>query len=853
MKPKSFRLSPDIIPVNYELFFDVDMEAFVFAGRETINLQIKKPVKEIVLHAADMNIGKVSLSIGKKTLKPQIKFQAGSEKLVLKFGEPVKGGANLTILFSAVLNDNLLGFHRNKYAVARSTEGTSDRLDGKEKYLATTQFEAPYARRAFPCFDEPEMKATFDVTMRIGKKLQALSNMPVKKETKEGSSKTIEFQRTPKMSTYLLYMGVGEFEFLEDRLGKTLIRLVTTRGKKNQAKFAMEMTKKSLAYFEKYSGIPYPLPKLDMIALPDFAAGAMENWGAVTFREIYLLFDPKKTSVVMKKRIAMIIAHELWHQWSGNLVTMKWWNDLWLNESFATYMAYKAVDSAFPEWKLWENFIESETDRAFDEDSLKSTHPIEVEVSDVHQIEEIFDAISYSKGGSVLRMLDNYLGEEIFRKGVSSYLNAHQYGNAASQDLWNHLERASKKPIKKMATSWVNQAGYPLVEAALSSKLSLQQRRFVFGNDGADAVWMIPLIIKTDEKVVAELLNRKAGEINIGNPQWFKANYGQAGFYRVRYSQEDLSKLKAIVSAKAIDAIDRWGIQNDLYKLCRNGEITVDAYLDFIDAYNSEDSYIVLSSVYGSMRGIHFLLAHEKFWSNVWPKFKSLYTQTFQRILEALGWDTKSGEDQKETLLRELAIRYLGFSEDPAVLKVVAEKFEAYSKGQSIDPNIRAAVFSITAAQGDEKIYSRMQELYLKTQVLEEKRALLIAMGQFRDPKIIGNFLDFSLTDKVRVQDIIISISSVAGNPYSRGMLPGWAEKNWKKLESYKKSGKIFIAMLESLISSHVRKEDEEQLRKFFAKRSLEYKMTLDRSFERVQRNISWREKNADILARYFK
>ncbi len=839
---KSFRLSTDIVPVNYDLFFEVDMETFNFIGKETIGIEISRPSSEIVLHATDMKIGDVVLFFNNKKLKPKVRFENDKERLTLTFNEKIKGPAKLQIKFSAKLNDNLLGFHRNKYV-----------KDGKEKYLATTQFEAPYARRAFPCFDEPELKATFDVTLKISKNLQAISNMPIKKETIDGSKRIITFQRTPRMSTYLLYMGVGEFEFLEDRLGKISIRIVTMLGKKNQARFALDMTKKCLQYFEKYSGIPYPLPKLDMIALPDFASGAMENWGAVTFRELYLLFDPKMTSVAVKKRIAMIIAHELWHQWSGNLVTMRWWNDLWLNESFATYMAYKAVDHFFPEWKVWEDFINSETDHAFDEDSLKTTHPIEVEVKDPHQIEEIFDAISYSKGGSVLRMLESYLGEETFRKGISSYLSAYKYGNATSQDLWNHLARASKKPIKDVAASWVNQAGYPIVEAMMNyNKLVLQQRRFVF-NYKDKTTWMIPLIIKTNDKQIIELLGKAKKEIPLA-ADWFKINYGQTGFYRVKYPEDNLAKLENLVSRNILDPSDRWGVQNDLFKLCRNGEITLDRYLDFIKAYSREDSYLVLSSIYSSMRSIYFAFSMENFWKGVWPKFKNIQKENSKEILNKLGWAPRSGEIQKDTLLRELAIRYLGFAEDPEVLRTVEEKFNGYLKNLvELHPDIKSPIFLITAARGNEKVYGKMLDLYLKTQIPEEKRALLMALGQFKDPKLIERFLELSLTDKVRRQDIVIVVASVAANPHSREVLFKWVKKNWKKLESYKKSGRIFLHVIEYFISSYVTKDDENQLRKFFKSHPVHYKMTVSRSFERLRRRVTWREKNKKILAKYFR
>lgn len=836
---ETFKLPIGIHPINYNLFFEVDSDNFKFFGKEEIELEVKKPTSEIILNAVDLDINDVHLSYKKKSLKPKIKLE--NEKLRLKFNEPIKGLAKLTIEFTGKLTDTLLGFYRSKYT-----------LKGKEKYLATTQFEAPYARRAFPCFDEPEYKATFDVTMKISKNLKAISNMPIKEQRTEGSKKVIKFHRTPKMSTYLLYLGVGDFEFLEDKLGKTLIRIATVPGKKNQGRFALELAKKFLSYFQEYSKVPYPLPKLDLIALPDFIVGAMENWGAITFREIYLLFDPKMTSTAVKKRIAMIIAHEIWHQWSGDLVTMRWWNDLWLNESFATFMAYKAVDHFFPEWDMWEDFISDETERALEDDSIKATHPIEVEVKDPHQIEELFDAISYSKGGSILRMLEGYLGEETFRNGVSKYLSDNKYGNATSKDLWNSLSRVSNKPIKKIAGNWIMQSGYPLIEAETENdSLMLKQKRFVF--DHTDSTqWQTPLVIKTDDNLIVELLDKTKKEITLGKTEWFKINYGQTGFYRVKYPDGDFSKFRFLISSKVLPPLDRWGLQNDAFELSVNGEFQLDKYLDFIRSYYNEDNYLVLNSIYQNMRNIYFVYSQEDFWSSIWQKFREYHKDTFKKILSKLGWEPKKDESQRDALLRELAIKYLAFAEDTDVLQKGIEKFESYLKKKELHPDVKSPIFYMVAANGDEKIYGKLLELYSKTKSPEEKRILLIALGQFRNVDILKKVLDFSLTSKVRTQDLVIVFSSVASNPHSRSALLPWFKNNWKKLQPLEKSGQLFIRILEMLIGSYVSRDKENELRQFFSTHPVKYKMTLNRAFEKTRRNISWLERNKAVLNNYF-
>lgn len=833
---KNFKLSGHIRPTNYSLFFDVDNESFEFIGKEEIGIEFLKPVTEIVLNAVDLKISNVVLIQGGMKIKPKIKL-GNHERIALKFAKAVQGSAKLLLEFGGKLNDNLLGFYRSKYM-----------HNGKEKYMATTQFEAPYARRAFPCFDEPQLKATFEVSLKIDKGLRAVSNMPIKEEVEEGDKKTVKFQRTPKMSTYLLYIGIGEFEFLEDKLDEISIRIATTPGKKEQCSFALGITKKFLSYFQEYSGIAYPLPKLDLIALPDFIVGAMENWGAITFRELYLLFDKKTTSTATKKRMAMIIAHELWHQWSGDLVTMRWWNDLWLNESFATLMAYKAVDHFFPEWNIWEDFIRAETERALDDDSLRTTHPIEVKIKNPHEIEEIFDAISYSKGGSILRMLESYLGEETFRKGVGRYLSEYKYANATSEDLWNSLAGVSNKPIKEIMVSWIGQAGYPLVEVSLNKILSLRQKRFVFGKH-SDAKWIIPLVIKINNKFLTELLAKTKKSIILEKkPEVVKVNYGQSGFYRAAYDAKNLAALKRRISEKSLPALDRWGIQNDSFKISLNGN-SLREYLDLLKYYQNEDKYLVLSSINSAIHNINSV-----FYDGLpmRPKFKNHVKEPFRKALNKLRWEPRENEPQEDALLRELSIFYLAFVEEPGVIKIGLEKFDAYSKGHELHPDIKSAVCYIAAANGDRSAYEKILRLYLKTQSPEEKRILLASLGHFRNPDILKEALDFSLSDKVRKQDMAIVFSSAAANPLSRSVLFEWTKKKWKRLETYKKSGQIFLIILESLITAYASKDMEKELKKFFAAHPVKYRMTLNRAFEKMKRSISFKKKNKAVMKRYF-
>jgi tricorn protease interacting factor F2/3 len=371
-----------VSPIHYELEFEPNFSNFTFLGKERVQIEFKKQTRSFSLNAAELKIKTCHLEQDGKKVKATSRLDAKNEELTITTQKPLKGKAILLIDFSGILNDRLLGFYRSQYTVGNKT-----------KYLATTQFEAADARRAFPCWDEPAAKATFDISLIVEPKYHAISNMPEISKKRVGKKNHHKFATTPIMSTYLIYLGVGEFEFLKGRTGNVDVRVITTKGNKSKGKYALDLGKKLLSSYEKYFGIKYPLPKLDLIAIPDFAAGAMENWGAITFRETILLYDPKTSSTKTKQFIAEVVSHEIAHQWFGNLVTMTWWNDLWLNESFATFMATKFVDKFYPEWDLWNQFIEDAMNTAMNLDSLKSSHPIDVKVNKPSEIREIFDAI----------------------------------------------------------------------------------------------------------------------------------------------------------------------------------------------------------------------------------------------------------------------------------------------------------------------------------------------------------------------------------------------------------------------------------------------------------------------------
>lgn len=523
--------------------------------------------------------------------------------------------------FTGCLNDKMAGFYRSKYIV-----------NGEERWMATTQFESCDARRAFPCWDEPALKSRFKVTLIIPDHLQALSNMPIiSKKPIENENKIIySFDETPIMSTYLLAFIVGEFDFVEDKTKEGVdVRVYTPLGKSDQGKFALEMAKKTLSFYTEYFGIEYPLPKSDMIAIADFSSGAMENWGLITYRETALLIDEKKSSLSNKQRVAYVVAHELAHQWFGNLVTMEWWKELWLNEGFATWVGNLAVHHFFPHWDIWTSFCSDYYDRARGLDSMLTTHPIEVEVYNTDEIDEIFDLISYCKGASIIRMIATYLGEENFKNGLNIYLNRHKYANATTDDLWNSLSEASNKNVKSFMDNWIKKSGLPILFVSQDKEnpniLSISQERFLSsGNkptDEQNSIWNCSIGILTsknqNEPIFIEL-NEKQQTFtlkldNLDANDWIKLNCGHSGFFFVHYDQKMLDNLVVPLKDKKLCELDRIGLLSDSFRLTKAGQLKTSQLLQLLEACKDEQSYTVLSEISSNLRAIHHLYQNDDF------------------------------------------------------------------------------------------------------------------------------------------------------------------------------------------------------------------------------------------------
>ena len=848
-------------PSKYRIKLQPDLKNFTFDGEQSVDLLILEATSTIVLNSIDLEISNTTLHANGTTLTSKsVTIDKDAETATLDFGETIQpGDARLEMVFTGGLNDKLMGFYRSEY--------TSQ--DGETRYLATTQFEPTDARRAFPCWDEPAKKATFEVTLVFSDEYQAVSNTPVVEEAVPGPGlKSVRFAETPIMSTYLLVFIVGNLTFIEERAaGGTTVGVWTTPGKEDQASFALDTSVKLLSYFNEYFGIPYPLPKLDHIAIPDFAAGAMENWGAVTYRETALLVDPDNSSAGTRQRVAEVIAHEMAHMWFGDLVTMEWWDDLWLNESFASWMGNKAVDWLFPEWEMWTQFVNMDTNRALSLDGLKNSHPIEQAVKNPAEVSQLFDAISYSKGASVIRMLENFLGEESFRKGLNRYLSSHMYDNARTEDLWSALETESGRPVTAIMDSWVKQMGYPVLQVESDrtggqTTLSVTQERFVYdrllGDTGPDSdsdneVWRVPVSASQGrEESTVTVMDGRQTQIDVpgSSDGWVKLNPLQTGFFRVNYSTEDWQRLVPAIESLELHATDRLGVQNDAYALSRAGLLPVTQFLSLAQAYKNEGDASVWSDLASNLRDIEQLISDEA----IHPAYQGFAREIFGPAARKIGWEPKSGEGHLDALLRSTVLSQAGSYHDPDVTAQASERFQKYLQDrETLAPNLRGVVFALAAQSGGKDVYDQIWGLEGETDLAEEKIRLLMSLTRFQRPELLNSTLADSLSAKVRSQDSITLVAGVAANPKGRDLAWEFVKDNWAEFDRRYGGGGFGLMRLVSICSHFNSQEKADEVDSFFAEHPAPAaERTIRQALERVRLNIKWLEQNRQELTDWF-
>ena len=766
----------EVKPIHYKLHLAPDFKQFRFEGCTDMTLEAAGPVGEIALNAFRLAIWSCQVRIEEAFRECRYSLDPKDEVLKILLPQEMTGRIDLRIEYIGEINDRMAGFYRSTYKVG-----------SEEKYIAVTQFEESDARRAFPCFDHPESKATFDVGMTIDQGLTAISNGPIVAETPlDDGRKRVSFEQTPKMSTYLLFFGVGDFEFIEEP-GEVLVRVATMPGMTKYAQPGLEFGRKSLEFSESYYGIAYPLSKMDLIAVPDFAFGAMENWGAITFRENLLLHYPGITSKAGEERIYEVIAHEIAHQWFGNLVTPSDWKYLWLNESFATYFGYGVVDHYYPDWDVWPQFLHGQTGSALDRDALQETFPIEIPGGEHVVINASTVPIIYSKGASIMRQVLGYIGEDCFQEGLRKYLRQHEYACASSHHLWEAFEAASSKPVMKMMRSWIEQPGFPIVAARREGRqLLLQQERFTYLSGEYDEEWLIPLSIRlffSDGRVetMNELMEGKTKTIEIDeHAVAYKLNAEQTGFYRVRYLEEaNLTTLGQRVSDRSLEALDRWGLENDLYAMVRRGDVTPREYLRFLSFYADEDAYLPLTSIAGHLHHL-YLISKDATRDQIASIGKSL----FERVLSQIGLDPKSDEKHTTSMLREQLIGQSVLYGSSEVVEFAGEKFASLMKGVVVHPDILKSVMQVGAMKGGQNAFDWLTAKTEDTDSEHERMNILIALGGFQDRALIEATQQYVL-EKVPDRNKFIPIGALAMNPDAIPLMWEWFGSNLERLEKF--------------------------------------------------------------------
>ncbi len=755
----------EALPINYKLSLTPDLQSFRFSGRVDILWKAPEPVTAVGLNVLELALWDCRVRVAGRTYDCPFTVTPAEEWVQVTLPEALSGEFVLSLRFEGRINDQMAGFYRSRYGAIE-----------EPRFMAVTQFQESAARMAFPCLDHPAHKATFDLELIVDRDLQVISNQSVAAETQLADGrKAVAFKTTPKMSTYLLFFGVGEFEFIEDGRDP-LVRVATPPGLSRYGRFGLEFGRKALTYCQDYYGIDYPLSKMDLIAVPDFAFGAMENWGAITFRENLLLFFPEITSRSAAERICEVTAHEIVHQWFGNLVTPVDWKYLWLNESFATYFGYGVVDHYYPDWDIWEQFVAGQTETALARDALQETFAIEIPGGAHVVINAGTAPIIYSKGGSILRQIHGFIGDRHFRDGLRQYLRAHAYGCAASHHLWEALEAVSRQPVTRIMQSWIEQPGYPLVEVTRDgADLILRQRRFTHLPLESRQFWLVPVTIGVyDEsgslREVSVLLEGPETRVAIGaQARCYKVNLGQRGFYRVCYRDgANLAALGARAHAGELDAMDRWGLQNDVYALVCSGIGRLDDYLDFIRHYRDETGFLPLSSIAANLNHAYLVCP-----SPLRERVADLGCALFEKALDTIGLAPQEDEPHTRSLLRDqilwFAVRY-GSQKCAAFAR---ERFDELMAGKPVHPDICRSVMQAGAFSGAESVLQWFLERFKTTESEHDRMNVLSALGCLPRRELIERALDFVMAEVPgRIQ--FIPIAAMAANPAALPMMWDW-------------------------------------------------------------------------------
>jgi aminopeptidase N/puromycin-sensitive aminopeptidase len=797
------RLPNTVHPESYTLTLAPDLNAATFTGVETIDVTVKEPVSTITLNAAEIAFQSVTVTAGGKEQKATVSLDNEKEQAAFTFPEKLPvGKATLSIAYTGILNGQLRGFYLSKTA---------------RRNYAVSQFESTDARRAYPSFDEPAFKATYDVSLIVDAADTAISNGPIVSDTPgpAAGKHTLHFATTPKMSTYLVAFLVGDFQCTSGEQDGVTIRVCSTPDKVALTPYGVDIAKYVLHYYNDYFGIPYPLKKLDLIALPDFEAGAMENFGAITYRETALLIDPKTASDGAKKEVALVIAHEMAHQWFGDLVTMQWWNNVWLNEGFATWMENKPVAAMHPEWDIPE-VVAADEDSTLNLDAQPTTRAIRAKADTRDEIEQMFDGISYGKAGAVLLGVENYVGPETFRKGVHNYLAAHLYSNATAEDFWGAQTETSHKPVDKIMESLVAQPGEPLITFGepAGGKVSISQKRFFLSPsiqpDPAQK-WTLPVCFKSAKGTDCQLLTPATTSLQVPADSAF-ANAGGKGYYRSAYPANVYKSVVASAET-TLTPVERIRLIGDEWAQVRSNQATAGDYLNLVDAIKSDPSAEVVSSSLGGINSIYTRVAispEERASLSAW------ISKTFAPQYAKLGAPSPSDSPNTRQLRAEL-FNLLGYyGKDPVLLAEATKIADQYiTDPASVDATLGQTALAVAARNGDATLFDRLQKVFETSTNPEIQETALRLLAQFKDPALLQRALDYAVSSKVRNQDALIQFAIALQIDESRDQAWKYVQAHWDQVQALltPELGSALVGSTGSFCSAQAR----DDVKSFFA------------------------------------
>jgi aminopeptidase N len=773
------KLPKDVVPKSYDIRLKPNIEKLTFAGSETVILDVRKPVKTITLNVNTVTIASAKLlkADGKIEQDAHVTIDPKEETATLAFDTEIPSGRHqISVRFAGKINEGPEGLYYARY----QEEGSS-----AKKLMLGTQMEATDARRMFPCWDEPSFRAKFRLTATVPASFTAVSNMPVESEKKTSTGKEVRFAETPPMSSYLVVFCAGELDAIYGEVDGVKIGVVTTKGKAETSRYALESAEKILKYYNEYFGEKYPLPKLDLIAVPGGFPGGMENWGGIMFYERYLLFDPAKSSELTKQGIFQLIAHEMAHQWFGDLVTMAWWDNLWLNEGFASWMGTKCEDYFNPQWHIWLR-SNAGKQRAMTTDARSATHPIQQQVKTESEAASSGDEITYLKGESFLRMLESYLGEEDFRAGLRSYIRANKFSNSTTADLWNALADSSRKPVTAIAASWTEQPGLPLVlMASTESGVMANQERFTVHQKSPKPLqWKIPIayrdVSSTTSPAKVFLLEHKSAPLpDVQPPQNVKLNAGDVGYFRTQYDRAHFEKLAASVTQ--LPEADKVNLVSDTWALVEANRGSISDYFKLIEALREENSLALWEQIIATLSSIDFLYLG----NNERSAFQAYGRWLLKPVFDRIGWEPKRGEQVADGLLRTKLITELSELGDEDVITGACERFRKFvADPNTLPPDLRPGVLDVVGRHADQKTWDKLHELGLKTLSIEEKGNLYDAMAAALSPELAKRTLPLSLTEELPASKAVFLVIEVATAGEQPEIAWDFAQANREKLDA---------------------------------------------------------------------